>query len=53
MRVLVTAASRHGATDEIARQIGDELEKALDFPAVEVHVGPPTRSTTSSPTTPP
>jgi menaquinone-dependent protoporphyrinogen oxidase len=40
MRVLVTAASRHGATDEIARQIGDEMEKALDFPAVEVHVRP-------------
>ncbi len=40
MRVLVTAASRHGATDEIARQIGDELAKALDFATVEVHVRP-------------
>jgi len=40
MRVLVTAASRHGGTDEIARRIGDELERALDFQAVEVHVRP-------------
>ena len=40
MRVLVTAASRHGGTDEIAKRIGDELGKALDFPALEVHVRP-------------
>jgi len=40
MRVLVTAASRHGGTDEIARRIGDELERALDFQALEVHVRP-------------
>ena len=43
MRILVTAASRHGATFEIARQIGDTLTAA----GFDVDVRPPKRSKTS------
>ena len=39
MRILVTAASRHGGTDEIARRIGAELEKVFD--AIESGQGDP------------
>ena len=40
-RVLVTYASKHGSTGEIARAIADELrERNLDADCVDVEVAP-------------
>ena len=45
MKVLVTAASKHGATAEIARRIGEVLSSA----GIETDVRPPEQVTTVAP----
>jgi menaquinone-dependent protoporphyrinogen oxidase len=41
MRVLVSAASRHGATEEIAERIGEVMRRAMTAPEHEITVLPP------------